>query len=199
VELIDRILAFMQADDIPFSVFMDLSKAFDTLDHNILLKKLAFYGLDDTSLLLFNSYLSNRYQYVTLEGHESQMSSIKTGVPQGSILGPLLFIVYINDIAKASNFFNTISYADDTTLTGSFNSLKCKPELYSDNINSELALVSDWLLANKLSLNIGKTKFMVFHQPQKIVQPITLSINGIQLDRVDSFTFLGLTIDERVN
>ena len=107
IELIDRILNLMENNDVPFSIFIDLSKAFDTLNHEILLRKLSFYGLDDVSLNLFQSYLSNRKQFVSFDGTQSEYGCITTGVPQGSILGPLLFIIYINDIKHASALFNT--------------------------------------------------------------------------------------------
>ncbi len=106
----------MDNDKIPFSIFLDLSKAFDTLDHTILLEKLKYYGVDGAALRLFKSYLKDRKQYVDIDGTFSEMKPIITGVPQGSILGPLLFIIYINDILFASNLFKFIIYADGTTL-----------------------------------------------------------------------------------
>ena len=95
---------------------MDLSKAFDTLDHNILLKKLRYYGIEGTSLKWFTSYLNQRSQYVELNGSQSDRKIILTGVPQGSILGPLLFLMYMNDIPLTTDHFSYVMYADDTTL-----------------------------------------------------------------------------------
>ena len=95
---------------------MDLSKAFDTLDHNILIKKLQYYGVIGTPLNWFQSYLTDRTQYVEVNNESSSLQTILTGVPQGSILGPLLFLIYMNDIPNASNLFTFILYADDTTL-----------------------------------------------------------------------------------
>ena len=98
-------------------MFLDLSKAFDTLDHDILLYKLNYDGIKDTALLWFKSYLTKRTQYVEYDGVASSVREIKTGVPQGSILGPLLFIIYMNDIYTVSNKLDFILYADDTTLS----------------------------------------------------------------------------------
>ena len=106
----------MDKGEIPFSIFIDLSKAFDTLDHQILIHKLKYYGVESKTLALCQSYLSNRFQYVQLGDVESELRLIHTGVPQGSILGPLLFLIYINDVAKFSNLFQPIMYADDITL-----------------------------------------------------------------------------------
>ena len=116
LELVDRIHKEIDENKIPFLVFLDLSKAFDTLDHDILLHKLQYYGITGTALDWFRSYLTERYQYVDYNGASSSMKFLTTGVPQGSILGPLLFIIYMNDIHAVSNNLNFILYADDTTL-----------------------------------------------------------------------------------
>ena len=105
LELVDKLLNMMDKGQVPLGIFLDLSKAFDTLDHNILIKKLEFYGVSDGPGKLLESYLSNRKQLVVFDDINSQVLDIKTGVPQGSILGPLLFLIYINDIVKSSNFF----------------------------------------------------------------------------------------------
>ena len=210
LEITDIISENMDHGKLPLSIFLDLSKAFDTLDHTILLDKLKYYGLNNVALNWFNSYLSGRTQYVDFDNVSSQTRTIDTGVPQGSILGPLLFIIYMNDIHIASDKFHAILYADDTNLVSSlcsFNvniSTQLSSEalrLLSANINSELQLITDWLEINKLSLNIKKTKFMIFHYPQKNISRLipNLSINGYPIDRVHEFNFLGLTIDEHLN
>ena len=129
-----------------------MSKAFDTIDHTILLKKLSYYGIQHKSLNLFKNYLPERYQYVSVGNTESTHCKINTGVPQGSILGPLLFITYI-------------LYADDTTLISNISNFKSTnaPISTTENINDELGKISNWLAVNKLSLNAGKSNYMVFH------------------------------------
>ena len=170
LELVDRIFEELDKGELPLAIFIDLSKAFDTLDHQILLAKLKYYGLHGTSLEWFNSYLTDRSQFVQIDNTNSQRKNIKTGVPQGSILGPLLFIIYMNDIQFASSVFKSILYADDTNLISPisvFSAHSSDIKMTSANINSELKKISDWMAVNKLSLNIGKTKLMIFHFPQK--------------------------------
>ena len=115
IELVDRILKDIDNKKLPLAIYMDLSKAFDTLDHNILIKKLQYYGVIGTPLNWFQSYLTDRTQYVEVNNESSSLQTILTGVPQGSILGPLLFLIYMNDIPNASNLFTFILYADDHT------------------------------------------------------------------------------------
>ena len=119
------------------------------------------------------------------------MYSIYTGVPQGSILGPLLFIIYINDLCNASKLFNMIIYADDTTL---YSTLEVFGNYISKNLNIELTKVAIWLKLNKLSINIKKSIFMVFHMPQKQVNIPNIKIENIKMEFADKFNFLGLTI-----
>ncbi len=195
IEVIDRITQQMDNGETPFNVYLDLSKAFDTLDHNILMEKLKHYGVRNT---LIENYLSNRQQYVEIEGKKSAMSTIMTGVPQGSILGPLLFIIYMNDISFASDLFNAIIYADDSTLNGTLSAFNTNGN-NNVNINQELNKVSDWLKVNKLSLNVSKTKCMVFHTPQKQIANLSLEIDGVAIEQVSEFNFLGILISEHLN
>lgn len=200
IELVDRVLKIMDTDDTPFSLFLDLSKAFDSLDHFILLQKLKFYGIHSLALNLFESYLTNREQYVIIKNTTSSRQKITTGVPQGSILGPLLFLIYVNDLPlAATTSFNVLSYADDTTLTGSLRKFKNKSESkdISSFINQELTKISDWLSVNKLSLNVAKTKFMIYQKPGKtIIDKLSLKFNDTDIEQVKSFKFLGLTMDQ---
>ena len=206
LEFIDRIKLEMDRKKIPFSIFLDLSKAFDTLNHDILLTKLRYYGIQGIALNWFQSYLTKRSQYVQYNDTSSSIREIETGVPQGSILGPLLFIIYMNDIHTVSDKFSFILYADDTTLISplcSFSHCSHNDMNYvSTMINLELTKISDWLAVNKLSLNAAKTKFMLFHNYQKIINEDDrphLTINDTVIEHVTEFNFLGLTINEFMN
>ena len=188
---------------------MDLSKAFDTLDHNILLHKLRHYGIRGTCLALLKSYLSERKQFVEFNGVKFSLANITTGVPQGSILGPLLFIIYTNDISNACDIFKSIVYADDTTLMSTLSAFNSHGEnTVSDNINELLAkidvkkskfmlfyTVSDNIKAELAKINVKKSKFMLFYMPGRNLQISNLHVNNIKLECLDSFNFLGITID----
>ena len=147
-------------NELPINIYLDLSKAFDTLDHSILIQKLKFNGTEGNSLKIFQNYLSKRKQFVEFENVHSEVLEINIGVPQGSVLGLLLFIIYVNDISKASNtkLFKFISYADDTTLTSTLKKFGNTENSVEININNELTKISNWLKINKLSLNTKITK-----------------------------------------
>ena len=186
IELLDRITQDLDKGKIPISIFLDLSKAFNTLDHVILLQKLNYYGIKSVELKLFQDYLQNRTRYVSYDKTNSDMFRISTGVHQGSILGPLLFIIYINDLCNASKLFRMIIYADDTTL---YSTLDVFGNYISKNLNLELTKVADWLKLNKLSINIKKSKFMVFHMPQKQVNILNIEVENIKIEFADEFNF----------
>ena len=198
LELIDIIIQYLDKGETPISVFLDLPKAFDTLNHSILLSKLEYYGIRNNALKLFKRYLSSRKQYVVIDTVQSNSVNIVTGVPQGSILGPLLFTIYINDIIKCSDKFKFIMYADDTTLLTTSNVFDKQTDL-SLSINNELTKVNDWLRVNQVSLNVNKSKAMVFHMPQKKVPLPQLNIAGMAIEFVSNFNFLGIKIDTNLN
>ena len=187
---IDKVAHALDDASHTIGVFIDFSKAFDTIDHDILLYKLSHYGIRGTALEWFRDYLTDRKQYVYLNGHESSMKSITCGVPQGSLLGPLLFILYINDLQNSSEILSFICFADDTNLFLSHRN----PNTLIHMLNSELKLVQSWIHANKLSLNIDKTYYMLFSNSLQFI-PGHVQINGINLTKVDSIKFLGLYID----
>ena len=197
LELIDRITNKMYTNEIPLNIFIDLSKAFDTIDHSIILNKLKYYGLKGSTLNLFQSYLRNRKQYTEIEDTTSTILPIQVGVPQGSILGPILFIIYVNDLPQCSNKFDFIMYADDTTLSSTIDSFSdINSNASADSlINAEIGKVIEWLKINKLSLNKNKSKYMTCHMPKKHTQHLTLKIDGINIEKVEEFNFLGLTMD----
>ena len=201
VEIVDRIIQHLDNNETPINIYLDLSKAFDTLDHKILLAKLKFYGISGIAYSLFESYLSNRKQYVEYEDINSEIREIKTGVPQGSVLGPLLFIIYMNDISKSSTLFDFITYADDTTLNSvisTFSDNRHNTNFINTNVNSELNKISEWLKINKLSLNVKKTKFMIFHTLNKNVSIPDIHINNTPIACVNNFNFLGLHLDRHM-
>ena len=199
LELTNRIANALDNKYHASSIFIDLSKAFDTLDHSILLTKLSNCGFRGIFNDLILSYLSERKQSVLFNGVKSEFESITCGVPQGSILGPLLFLIYMNDIANSSSIAKFILFADDTSLF--FES----PTLSELNtlMNSEFKLIKNWMSANKLSLNISKTKFMVFSNSMKHQfnheNYIKLIIDKHTIENVSNFKFLGTWLDNNLN
>jgi hypothetical protein len=177
-------------------IFLDLKKAFDTVDHDILLDKLKKYGVDGNELLWFKSYLSKRSQVVNINSSLSEFEHINIGVPQGSILGPLLFIIFVNCLPNAVNC-KTIMYADDTTLL-------CKakyPDDLSTDLTSNLNHVANWLEANKLTLNVNKTKVMIFGTTHILdrFSNISLSYNNNVIEMVKEFKYLGVKFDSTMS
>ena len=174
VQITEKIRESIDSKKFGCGIFIDLSKAFDTVNHQILLKKLNHYGIRGTSLLWFKSYLCNRKQYVYLNGESSSLKSLTCGVPQGSVLGPLLFLLYINDLPNISNQLNFYLFADDTNLYFENTSLKTLEKI----VNRELKKLYNWLSINRLSLNVSKTNYVIFHPfNKKVPQKITLKIN----------------------
>ena len=178
-------------------VFLDLSKAFDTLDHNLLLDKLYAFGFNRSAVQWFKSYLSDRSQSVCINGISSDHEPVSFGVPQGSVLGPLLFIMYVNDLPRAVNNCNIELYADDTLLYFASKSVST----IESNLNLDLLNVIHWLRANFLSLNIDKTKMMLIgtHQRLATVSNFTVQANGHNIERVNKFKYLGVVVDQNLS
>ena len=197
VKLVDNVSKEMELGNTPTALYIDLSKAFDTLSFDILLYKLNYYGIKDNAFKLLKNYLTNRRQYVVYNSQNSETLDISTGVPQGSILGPLFFSICINDLITVSNKLKFIMYADDTTIY--FNLEDFDPYNLERDINNELEKITLWLKLNKLSLNVQKTKLMIFHRRQKQINELNISINGTDIERVESFNFLGLHIHESLS
>ena len=177
------------------AVFLDLKKAFDTVNHEILIGKLSFLGMQPCALNLIISYLENRSQRCYVNGYLSKPQKIDYGVPQGSILGPLLFLIYINDLPNCIEKSTVRMFADDTTLTASGIAL---PEIES-KINHDLNNVQKWLLANKLCLNLIKTEYLLIGSKQKISKltndPVIQIANRL-VNRVTNKKSLGVVIDQ---
>ena len=163
-QLVGQIYEAFEKNEYTLGVFIDLSKAFDTVDHSILLRKLELYGITDRNYAWIKSYLSNRLQYIQIdENSRTEFCVVKCGVPQGSILGPLLFLLYVNDLKNASSVLDPIMFADDTNLFYTHSNIQ---KLFS-TMNEELASINQWFTSNKLSLNAKKTKYSFFHKPSK--------------------------------
>jgi hypothetical protein len=194
-KLTEDILLSFENKKITLAVFCDLSKAFDTLDHSILLNKLNRYGIRGPTLDLFESYLNKRCMYVTNGTNKSEIHEIPTfGVPQGSVLGPLLFNIYVNDLGSSLKHSNHILYADDTTLYITGNNIS---DLFV-KMNIDLDNLSTWFKANKLALNINKTNYIIFSPNIINTTNLTLTVDDIQLNRVDCTKFLGIYMDSKM-
>ena len=192
--LMDKIAKSLENGKLVFGVFLDFAKAFDTVNHDVLLQILQHYGIRGSALKWFQSYLSDRCQYVTYNGQESSKKAINCGVPQGFILGPLLFIIYINDLSNVCNHMMSLLFADDTNL---FVSGKDVIKLQQE-VEMDLNRVSEWLKINKLSLN-KKKHFMVFSNKNASKPDLQISIDGHSIDETDHTKFLGVIIDSKLN
>jgi retron-type reverse transcriptase len=163
ISLLDKIIEALDSGRVAIGIFIDFSKAFDTVNHSILLDKMEHYGIRGTAKGRVASYLRDRQQYCTYLDSKSTMKTMKCGVPQGSILGPLLFLLYINDMGEIFNKFTPILFADDSNLVATGKDTK---EIESI-ANQELPILIDWLQANRLSNNIKKTHVMNFGNSRK--------------------------------
>ena len=176
-------------------VFVDLQKAFDTVNHDILINKLEHYGIRGIASDWFSSYLKNRSQFVSILGFESSTKPICHGVPQGSVLGPLLFLIYINDLHQAIKHSKVYHFADDTNL---LNISKSHKEIQKQ-VNFDLKVLYQWLLANKISLNCDKTEIIFFHKPGDKVPSTKIKMNGHRIFPSHTIKYLGIFIDETLN
>ena len=202
LQILDKIYSCLNKTDNPeyfIGIFLDLKKAFDTVDHDILLNKLEHYGFRGTTNTWFRNYLTNRKQFISIEGTQSTQKYIKVGVPQGSVLGPLLFLLFINDSPNATDFFTSL-FADDT---GLFMSDISQFDLI-DRSNIELSKAALWFKSNKLTLNIKKTKYIMFRKKSMSISATLpdVRIGGVGINRIGEdceekfFKFVGLHLDE---
>ena len=163
--LVNQLYQSFDENKFTLGIFIDLSKTFDTVDHKILTKKLELYGIKGCNLRCFESYLSNRKQFITYGDKQTNIETITCGVPQGSILGPLLFLIFVNDLHKVTKYLDPIMFADDTNLFYSHKNITTLFQI----VNSELKLVNEWFLANKLSLNAKKQNMFYFIKCQCVI------------------------------
>ena len=189
----NTILSTLSKKEVAVLLLIDFSKAFDMVDHRILLYKLEHYGVRSNILSWFKSYLTDRRQYVNVNNTASSIEYLRHGVPQGSILGPLLFIIYINDIPQISKLAKFILYADDANIIVTGNNLR---EI-EEKIKNLIPLLLYWIGSNGLKLNIKKTKYLIFSN--KIKHDIVITISGTQIERKTSERFLGILMDENLN
>ena len=192
--LIDELTQAMESGDFVIGVYLDFSKAFDTVNHDILLSKLNHYGIRGNALKWFKSYLNNRSQFVSYNGCVSSTKHMLCGVPQGSILGPLLFLIYINDLSTVCKKSIPLLFADDTNIFVRGKNLDAIQSI----MNEELKSLSKWLKVDKLSLNIKKTHFMLFSSKRKYSENVDIKIDGQKIERVSKTKFLGVQIDEKL-
>ena len=178
-------------------IFLDLSKAFDVINHDFLLSKLFHFGIRGIALEWFRDYLSDRYQFTSYNNTISGRERIQCGVPQGSILGPLLFLIYINDLSSVSSFFHFVLFADDTNMIASHNDLG---KLMTE-VNTELDKVVDWFNANELIINHDKTSVIYFHTKNNPynIKDIKITMNGVNLAVCSSVKFLGVILDDTIS
>ena len=201
IQLMNKIFQGLnsQTSEYTLGVFIDLKKAFDTCDISILIRKLEHYGFRGISNKWFFSYLNGRTQYVEINGVKSTLKDITHGVPQGSVLGPILFLLYINDLPNATSLFSSL-FADDTIFVNTNKDLK----ILESSTNKELQKAQLWFQANKLSLNVSKTKYMIFrtNRMQNIDPDFSIKIGNQNVERIGnncstkSFKFVGVHLDE---
>jgi len=180
-----------------FALYLDFRKAFDSVDHEILLGKLYFYGVRGVVYRWFRSYLQNRRQYVSVNGAESTSRTLSAhSVPQGSNLGPLLFLIYINDLPNCSQFFEYVMFADDCTVACAID--RSELRIAHLSINNQLRSILEWITCNRIKINIGKTKYMLYSLKGEVELEHPVTIGENEVERTDRVKFLGLILDDKL-
>ena len=195
IQITESIRNSVDNNEFSCGIFIDLKKAFDTVNHSILLSKLNHYGVRGKAYDWFHSYLSNREQFVCINGHNSDSLPITCGVPQESILGPLLFLLYINDLPNTWKLLSFRIFADDTNIYLSRKNLN-DLELI---LNQELYAVAEWVKSNRLALSILKTNFVLFHSKRlKPYKSLNLKIDRVNIHELSTVKYLGVTFDSNL-
>ena len=192
-EVLDCVTLALNKKFLSLALFIDVSKAFDSLDHQLLFAKSNIYGVRGTALDLLKSYFSNHFQYATVNNDSSNFCKITTGVPQGSIIGPLMYAIYVNDVFNVADFMKCVIYADDTFI---IISARTKDELLA-LATCYLTLYSKWFAINKLCLNDSKTHFFVFG-PVGNDNIDTIIFDDNTVKRVNEIPYLGIIIDDHL-
>ncbi len=197
IQMCDEWFENMDRGELNGVVFLDIRKAFDSINHKILLNKLETqFGIFNNELNWFKSFITNREQVCIINGYTSSPPKIVCGIPQGSILGPLLFLLYINDLPDVLQNTTPCLYADDTQIFCSSNNYEL-----IDKLNSDLQQISDWLASNKLQHHPTKTKYMIIGSTYNLINKVhdyPVLMNNKPLCRTSSFECLGVLLDEKL-
>ena len=197
ISIVEKIQHAIRNNNIAIGVFIDLQKAFDTVNHFILIEKLNHYGVSGISNAWFKSYLQDRRQFVSIGGEDSDLTTTEHGVPQGSVLGPLLFLIYINDLHQCITNSNTFHFADDTNLLY-IPPKRLRNKNLARRLNIDLKSLNCWLMANKISLNSSKTELIVFRKNNMPMPNLRIKLNGVNLKPKPVIKYLGMLIDEHL-
>ena len=177
-------------------IFIDLEKAFNIVSHDILLEKLDQYGFRGISNDWFRSYFSDRSQFVSINGFNFDYKTLKCDVPQGSVLGPLLFLIFINDLNTTIKYFETFHFADDTCLLNIKDSVKQINKV----VNKDLKFLVQWLNANRISLNVAKTEVVIFRRKKKHLGcDLNLKLCGKKVKPSNYVRYLCIYLNEYLN
>lgn len=195
IDLVNKICEDISRGQLVGGIFLDLAKAFDTIDHTILLKKLHLMGLSGSSLELLRSYLQNRKQVVCIEGATSCERTVNIGVPQGSVLGPLMFLIFINDFAQLPLMGELYLFADDSSI---FYPGKNSDEI-KRKMERDMVLIHEFFRLNRISMNVAKTKVMIFSTKRKKHDPIVLEFGQHEIEESENVKFLGIIIDRNLS
>ena len=194
IDMVDNIYTNIDNKNVIVGIYLDLQKAFDTVDHEILLYKLHMYGIRGTVLHWFRDYLTNRQQFVTIADTQSELCNTVCGVPQGSVLGPLLFLLYVNDIQNCATNISIKLFADDTNVFIPGKSV----EQTITTVNDSLSLLNDWFLANKLSLSLDKTSYSTFGKFTCNNSVSKVQLCNTEIKQANCCKYLGLFLDNHL-